>query len=382
MIFNVLKFTIIVLVAMTGLHAFGPGSHKQEQIFIDSNGLPLVMVKLTSKNSVTKEFKFILDTGASVTVLDTSISDIFYTKEKNVESNMADSMSSPITTEPVIVNRIDVGGFIRDGIPAVRMDLKNSIIGKCQDRPLDGIIGMTYLKGARFKLDFKNSNIVWFDVPDSTYEFIPIHIGNDGRPYVNVQLNGEKIKCLIDTGHGSAVSMPEKMLKSTPGATAITGSFATELKRDGVSGGREQIIIGSNRYLTNVDYTEDGDVGLLGADVWRELCPIVDLAWGRLFIKSNGKHVVELQRHTRLPIIWEDVGGERKLVIVIVKTNSILEKVGCMPGDIVVGVNDVHEDLLRRDLLIDMLANKSARMLRVIRKGVLHSMDVSSAYQQ
>ncbi len=178
---------------------------------VDENGLLIVKVRLSSKKPGVpdREFRFVFDTGATLNVLDLSVPPDFFWEEpkkpKGATDTVGDATGQRITTRIVCLKRLEFAGMMRDDLPAYRMDLKGTMLGSIQDEPVDGILGMNFLRGTRFVLDPGTREIRWWqDIPGHR---IPLTYSENDHPTLTVKVAGTDVPCALDTGGNGGFQM-------------------------------------------------------------------------------------------------------------------------------------------------------------------------------
>lgn len=178
----------------------------------DELGLLVVKVRLSAKKPGVpdRDFRFVLDTGASLNVVDPSIpSDYLWEepeKPKGATSSVGDAVGGRVETRIVTLKRIELGGLVREDQLAYRMDLKGTLLGNHQDNPVDGIIGMNFLKGTRFVLDPAIPAIRWWD--DLSGHRVALHYDESDHPALVLDMMGNPISFTVDTGSSSGIDVP------------------------------------------------------------------------------------------------------------------------------------------------------------------------------
>jgi hypothetical protein len=120
-----------------------------------------------------------------------------------------------------------------------------------------------------------------------------------------------------------------------------------------------------------IDFTGNTDEGVVGQDVWSAGPTCFDFVNDYLTLALDGDAGLAIKRepHRTLPIAWDRRGGGPKLVVLLVKPGSEMERAGCQAGDIVIGVDDVKGISLTRGTLNELLFNGKPHVLLVLRQG-------------
>ncbi len=338
---------------------------------LDENGLPIVSVTLHSMKSwnVTKTFRFLLDTGAGWCIVDRSVPTEFFWEEPQTETTTLDIANQPTAAPTVLLKRIEVGGVTRDGIIATRMDLRNQI-GRFQDQPVDGILGMSFLRGTRFLLDPKASRLVWWDYHFSPGVTVPMSEGLGG-PFISLRLGKLETQATVDTGMSGSVDLP--MALQPKGDALATISI-------GLSGARvagSEVVV--NRLEAGpgawvdlpVGFQAEGKTGGIGVGVLLAAPVCFDFITNHLTLSLDAEgHLPILREPSRkLPLMWDRGGEAPRLIVFIVKPGSAMEKAGCKVSDEVIKAGDLKAPALTRRAVQDLVASGVKHAWTVRREG-------------
>jgi hypothetical protein len=142
-----------------------------------------------------------------MTILDTSIPAAFFWDEHTFTEG-TDVSGRPFEVPVVLIKRMEVAGMLRDGVPAVRMDLKGGMLGRMQDVPVDGVLGMSSLKETRFVLDQKQRRLEWWGRRSKGGVALPIAYGQAKLPLVMLRIHEREAACVLDTGMADGIGLP------------------------------------------------------------------------------------------------------------------------------------------------------------------------------
>jgi hypothetical protein len=363
------------VVCALGLHAEERKTGVTSAMVDDGNGIPVVEVTLHSLKhpNVAKTFRFLLDTGAALTVLDHTVPTEFFWDENQVSARFKDATDREAQTPLVIIKRMEVGGMIRDAIYATIVDLKGSILGKLQDEPVDGILGMSFLRGTRFVTNPRERRVEWWNIPSSSGSVLPITYGRDNRPTVTVGVGKKAVRCLVDTGDNGGISLPVSVRPSVSGkrnevvASGVLGSLKTETNQESLR------ISGGSGFWTGarVDFLDDAYEGVIGQDVWSAGPVCFDFVTDSLTIAVGSDKELPIRRDKPrgLPIVWERLGSSQRLVVLLVKPGSAMERAGLQAGDVLLSVGSVKNSLLTRKLVNEMLLSGKPFAIGITRNG-------------
>jgi predicted aspartyl protease len=340
-------------------------------ITLDESGLPIVPVTLHSmKNwNVVRTFRFLLDTGSSACLVDQSVPSEFFWDEPYLDSSVEDLAKQVMGAQSVILKRVEVGHVSRDGIMAARMDLRTQI-GRFQDQPVDGVLGMSFLRGTRFLLDPKAGRLVWWENHFSSGAMLPMTDGPDG-PVLKLRLGTQETSALVDTGSNGGIALPMDLLPKGDGHAAEAIGLSGVL----VSGSEvvvARLEAGSSAWSNlPVAFQGTGKIGGIGVGVLLAAPVCFDFITNHLSfsLDATGNLPIRRQISRSLPIIWEGQGGTRRLVVLLVKPGSAMEKAGCKMGDELIQVGELQGAALTRRSVQDLVATGARHVWVVRRKG-------------
>jgi len=119
-----------------------------------SRKAPLIVVPVTIKTE-TKiwEYKFAVDTGATISLMDFSLlSDIGYKKEDYIRSTQTITASKTETVYEYNLDNIMAIGIIRRNFKIISRSLPVGL-------GIDGLLGLNFFKNKELTIDFKLSEI-------------------------------------------------------------------------------------------------------------------------------------------------------------------------------------------------------------------------------
>ena len=116
---------------------------------------PLIIVPVTVKkvDGTIKMFRFALDTGATITMMDTvSMKDIGYTQANSIRTTHTLTASKPETVHEYSLDNIMAIGLIRRNFKVISRSLPIGL-------GIDGLLGLNFFKHKELTIDFKLSEI-------------------------------------------------------------------------------------------------------------------------------------------------------------------------------------------------------------------------------
>ncbi|MDM7861215.1 pepsin/retropepsin-like aspartic protease family protein [Alteromonas sp. ASW11-36] len=264
---------------------------------------------LASINGV--EAIFVLDSGATGTVIDTSKLSIFgISKGQEIVNGVrvGDSKTGRIETFPVEIAKFSIGKKPVD----IKTIYSNNISGQFGTKVM-GIVGYDALKTLKALLDVKNSQLL---IPENTsdvlalldesngaaFETISLHQSEMGFNYIDIRLSENHVRLLVDSGASQTVLDQSTLtqfgfkLENHPSAKSVIDE-GVELPMKVYKNG--EISLGSvtlkGDFFTS-DFTAlmnavnvDGEpqlIGILGNQQLIQLNSIVDFGNAKLHIKN------------------------------------------------------------------------------------------------
>lgn len=340
---------------------------------IDENGLPIILLTLHAKAhpEVTRTFRFLLDTGAGWTVIDQRIPASFLWDDTGLKAKLTDSTGVARETRTAFLKRLEVGGILQDDVIASVQDLQ-ALMGRTQDRPVDGILGLSFLDRTRFTLDMKARTVTWWAEPRPGMRELKVGRGSDGMVYAVLQTGKAEVPAMVDTGLAGGIDLPEQHAPEGQGRTMSGGGLFGGMSH-GLEKRMPQLACGDVAWVdVPVTFEPGKGAGTVGQDVWSQgpVCfSLVGSPRIALFLDDQGHLPFNRIPSRRLPVVWEGQGGERRLVVALVKPGSAMEKAGCKVGDQVVMAGDLKGATLTRRGIQDLVATGQAHGWTVQREG-------------
>ena len=330
---------------LAAITAFLPVQAATSPLTWDTQGRPVVQVHLRAKNGQERAFRFLLDTGCEVTLVDRSVPATFLDQDATRHMRVTDAGGQDISSR-VGEADLEVGG-IHKRVLATRIDMAET---RCwQDKPIDGVLGMDFLAGARFVLAPQVGTITWDPAEDLQGTTVPLAFLGHKSPQVTLQVGTQTVLATVDTGCADSFRLPGALHPGTESLQVVTiGGF----------GGRTSSSQGVLTSLNcgpatwwNVQATFGSGPVLLGSAALFSGPTEFDLAGGRLILSSLTvrPHPVEI------PIVWDRSGKRPVLRVVAVGSDNVLSRAGAHVGDVVVQVADLKGPRLTREALLALL---------------------------
>jgi hypothetical protein len=338
----------------------------------DEDGRAILNVSLhgLSRPEVVKTFRFLLDTGSTYTVLDTTVPALFFWDD-SVASQVQESTGASATLPLVAVKRMVVGGMTRDDIPAVRMDLKGSILGSFQDHPVDGILGMSFLQGTRFTLDLGKQRLEWWAKPWPDGISLPILFRGGKVPLLALALEGRQGECLLDTAMRGGLNLASSLRPEGKGRPVFNQGM-TGLEETAVAMDVPEVVAGGAAWK-KVNAVFSAFNCTIGLDVWSAGRTCFDFVADRVTFTSETGLGLAIDRapKLRLQLCWDRTRRPPGLAVPFVVPGSTVALAGLMPGDLVVQVGPLQGRTLTRRAVQELTAEGPSQQWRVLREGKL-----------
>lgn len=291
-----------------------------------------------------KEYSFLMDTGASRTIFDSSLKDILGEPRRIIR---AGTPANPIITQTFESPEVQVGPYkLLQGSEVTCLDLSTAsmAIGK----QIDGVLGMDFLNQHVIQIDF-DENIITFlrqnETDFSIYEQqLDIFYNSLGLPQLKGRILGDiETTFVIDSGYKATGVLDseifDKMIKSENVKTIETIAATAS----GIQKSREarinQLFIGSYEYKSLI--FSEGNMVILGNEFLDRHEVIMDFPNKKMYLRK-GKQFDK-----------KDEAGMSGLALLRISTrltvhsifqSSPAEKAGIKTGDIIMQVEGKDED--------------------------------------
>ena len=256
-----------------------------------------------------EEMEFLLDTGASDTLVDRRVAAEHFLS-KDGQFNIA-AMSGVVAAENSTLKRLELGKLIINDVPVKIIDLSGQ--SKHLGRQVAGILGMNVISRYLLTLDYSKPALTFSDADDGVRPAVkPVPFVKTDAPYVSATLNGkEACTFLVDTG-AAFNHMPENFARHYVTGDAAGKHFIEGTGLDGqpvrlgtvtlgsvVLGGFSARKIsftypaspaGTSRGAQpnqNGGFFQDAASGILGNPFWQNFIVTVDSKFQRLFLRNN-----------------------------------------------------------------------------------------------
>jgi predicted aspartyl protease len=175
----------------------------------DFGGRPIVDVRVNGKGP----YRFILDTGASMTVIDAALKAEL--KLPTMPGMRAAAPGHGPAPEIVSVDSLSVGGARLRGVTAALMPLGAFLTGEQAPR---GVLSASVFPGHLVTFDYPSRRIVLkrgaLERADSTTTHA--YGEDDPLPTVPIRIAGREMRVHLDTGSSSGLMLPARFLEELP----------------------------------------------------------------------------------------------------------------------------------------------------------------------
>jgi predicted aspartyl protease len=173
-----------------------------------------------------KGLNFLLDTGASPTVLDSRVAQKLHLKELPASIG---AVNGRVQAGRATVPELEFGPVRRESLPVLIEDL--SFIEKALPVRIDGIVGLDVLGQSAFEIDYGAREIHFGQVP-----LLPVSLPlrmSQGMAIVDVEIDNAPVRLLVDTGASSLILFETRMpnavsmllVSSVQRSTNVVGDF-------------------------------------------------------------------------------------------------------------------------------------------------------------
>ena len=154
-----------------------------------------------------------MDTGSTYCVLDKSIAADFFKPHSQSPIKVSDINGVTTAYSLVSIHRIRIGDITQPNVNAIVMDLKHGLLGSIEDEPIDGILGMNFLKGRSFTWEPLTQSILW-NVTPLLGRQLPIDYSETNLPTLKLSVGKNVFQVDLDTGAATGLSVPAQIIKT------------------------------------------------------------------------------------------------------------------------------------------------------------------------
>lgn len=323
--------------------------------------------------------QFIVDTGASVNVLDSGIAEAMgfeVVGEMQIGAPGGPQIPGSIVRVPLA----HIGGATIEDAEFVTMDLEKFTGGSTQ-----GVLGMGLFRGYLLTYDYGQNQIrVSRDTLSAEAPGVMPYTDESGHIQVDIDVAGTTLATHIDTGSMAGFTLPIELKESL----ALKESGQGKSKARLVGGDRDvsfgqldgDILFAGSRY-------EDPQVGFMdpspgygnvGGRILSDFVLSIDQQRNLIrFQKSAHKPVAAAgNAPRRLGVQFRGMPGGSVLTIGHVEPGSLGEKSGLLPGDVLLTLNDKPSEDYDMASLGTLFRGSEPLHLQVDRDGQMKSIEI------
>jgi predicted aspartyl protease len=156
-----------------------------------------------------KGLNFLLDTGASPTILDRQVARSLHLDEL---PGLLAGVNGTVAAGKAVVPSVQVGPMRRDNLPVVVEDL--SFFHKAIPVHIDAVVGLDVIGQSPFEIDYGGREIHFGPIP-SLKNALRLEM-KSGLPLVEVQLNEISARLVLDTGASSLILFEPRIPSASP----------------------------------------------------------------------------------------------------------------------------------------------------------------------
>ena len=290
-----------------------------------------------------EQHEFIVDTGASVNVLDSAIATSFgfeVVGEMQIGAPSGPQIPGDIVKVPLAF----VGGAKIKNAEFVTMDLAKFSGGSTQ-----GVLGMGLFREYLLTYDYGGNEIrVSRDTLSATAPGVLSYKDLSGHIQIDMDVAGTTVATHVDTGSMAGFTLPVEMKKSLalkPSGQGSTSARVVGGDRDIVFGQLDgEILFAGSRYQDPpVGFMDPSPgYGNVGSRILSDFIVDIDQQNHLIrFQKAAPKRVMAASTAPRrLGVQFRGMPGGARLTIGYVEPDSLGEKSGLLPGDVLLTLND------------------------------------------
>jgi hypothetical protein len=320
------------------------------RLTLDTSGRPVVELALLAKGGQRHTFRFLIDTGSSLMLLGSTIPPEFCQKAESVQIQDATGQSVSCSRCKAV---LAIGERPRE-IDAARVDLEG--LRRWEDEPVDGVLGMSALRGNRLLLDPRRGQANWDASLDGIK--VPIGYGLDGAPVLTLVVGLEHVLVKVDTGDSGTLTLPTRFAPEHRSFRVRTGMAGVQEVSSQAPLSR--VGCGSARW-ENIPADFSDRVSTIGVAALFGNGPVeLDFVSDALVFRLTGEQLAWRRPILELPVIWDRSQQPPTLRVAWVPKGSPLEGAKARPGDVIGRVGNLEGHRLTRGALMALLATGEA----------------------
>ncbi len=347
-IFNYRRIELVRLIVSSFLFCVTiTGFASDEDVYTESlsEGWGIIICHVTVDGLAMKPF--VLDTGASHTILDQDFIKLIKLGAKRAEGTVSDGFKSGMTSSFYTPPKIQAGSIKLNPYYVTLLDL--AFIKKILGINICGVLGMDALRDVTVELDFNAEKLFLHRRPETLTEYpssVYIRKGADRRSRImDAKVADILLHLKIDTAFTGGIDMKEEAFKRLVSngfiqineKMSFTRSFSG-LQKKGESGEFLQGVLLS-KDLKGIKVAAIVNDGLLGMDFLRRFRLAFDFSNSRMHYEARKGYVGLLN-------VQHIIGGKLRyeqnsaFIDALDRTGGPFTDIGLMPGDLITVFGD------------------------------------------
>ena len=325
------------------------------------------------------QHSFIVDTGAGVNVIDTSIAES-QGYEVVGETEIGAPGGPQIPANIVKVPLVRVGDATIVDAEFVTMDVNAFSGGITQ-----GVLGVGLFHDYLVAFDLGGGQIkISQDSLSAGEPGVVPYNGEDGQVQIEIDVAGTQVATHIDTGSMGGLMLPGEMMESLPLTDAPTSGGKARLvggQRDIKHAQLDGSILFAGHEFENPDVafmTPSSGHGNIGGRILDQLVVSVDQKNHLIAFQKSGREVVAAndKKPRRLGVQFRGMPGGSELTIGRVDPGSLGEKAGFLAGDVLLTLNDKPTEQYGMSDLRTLFGSAEPLKFDVERDGVSKTIEI------
>jgi len=297
-------------------------------------------------------YNFLIDTGASMTLITPALAQRYGTPVKpltpngNTDVTVRSAEGDTTTLQQVTLRRLELGEATFENIPALVYDC--SSLSVHLGIHIDGILGFPLFRETVLTLDYPHRRIL-LSSPSSASALLPgtaVSFNNDQRtPIIPLQLQGSTFYALIDTGSDSSLRLNPVgfglVYEQDPRPGAIVSTLTGDTQQK-VARLAQNISIGDQVLEKPIIEITD-ELSAIGGAVLRNFILTFDQEHNRVTFYREQKTPVQFPTRRSSGFSVFKAGAYWRVVGVI--PGSAAQKAGVEEGDLITRINEEPVEL-------------------------------------
>ena len=297
---------------------------------------PIAMVELGDEEG----FKFVVDTGASVNVIDQAISEA-----RGFEVVGRTAIGAPggdkVPVDIVRVPIVNIGNGVMTDVEFVTLDIESMTGGLMQ-----GVIGLPVFRDYLLTFDQAQDQIrVTRETLTTDESDVMAYKDSGGHIQIDVEVAGSVVETHVDTGSMASFTLPIELKTAMPlkkesffqsGARLVGGN--RKIERAQLDG---DIVLAGHRYENpGIGFMDPSPgYGNVGSRVLGDYVLSIDQKNHLIRFQRNGSATDESSTPRQLGVELRGMPGGNSLTVGRVEAGSLGEQAGLLAGDELVSVN-------------------------------------------